>query len=776
MGGDHLMKRAKPYVVILMTILLLYFGWEISNYSYGTNDDLTTPNQSAEEGNNTDGIFGESGEDNLADFNLFPTDSDLQRVVENEGYILKADPKTGHFVVENKENGGVIKSFPNPDVWNTENTNETWQLHLRSPFTIKYVEFNERVDIVKEFNFFNRETNVEYEEIENGYKVTYEIPDIGFVIPIQVILEGNYVETKILTEAIIDEKEYPEGSTERNRKARLVSMRLFPFLGADSSDNEDGFIFLPDGSGVLLDFKEDRPSIADPYRERIYGNDLAFATNRTLSSRLPVRMPVFGIKSGDQAVLGVITEGDTYANIESAPSGTLTKYNWVTGEHLFRFQYFQPTNRRRTSGFFTYSEEMQGTERSIRYYMLDGDPDYVDLAAQYRQYLMDEKGLEKRKLVDDDIELNLNILGGGVKEGFILDSYLSLTTMDQAESIVEWLEALGIDNMSITYHGWQSGGYGTYGGYFPVARQLGGNSKMKSFVDFSHAKGYPVYLDASIYSYNNNGKGGFRSGRDGLQDLSSSVVNAELDPEGNTVLLSPYLMKETIFKDLNKVKDLGIDGYLFGEGIGSNLSTDYNERYLADRHEVKEIQREIFRKINAEFNEVRVASGNFYTLGDSSYMGMLDKGYSYDLFVDRVVPFAQITLHGMVDYSLDYANMSGNARESLLKGIEYGASPSFMVTASDPYKVLESEALSQYYSTNYTNWETQFEEQYGSYNDALSDVQDQFITNHRQLAGGVFETTYENGKRIIVNYNTYQYEEGDVVVEPQDYSIIEGEE
>ena len=35
----------------------------------------------------------------------------------------------------------------------------------------------------------------------------------------------------------------------------------------------------------------------------------------------------------------------------------------------------------------------------------------------------------------------------------------------------------------------------------------------------------------------------------------------------------------------------------------------------------------------------------------------------------------------------------------------------------------------------------------------LKDVQDQRIVDHRILADGVHQTTYANGKSIIVNYN-----------------------
>src|SRR5699024_6876032 len=161
-------------------------------------------------------------------------------------------------------------------------------------------------------------------------------------------------------------------------------------------------------------------------------------------------------------------------------------------------------------------------------------------------------------------------------------------------SIVQDLGSLGVDDMSITFHGWQRNGYGEFGGHFPVAKKLGGNKSMKEFTDFAHSKGYPVYLDGSSYTYNNTGKDGFRASRDGLRDLSSNVMRFR-KKQNDTVLVSPRFMEDVIYDDLSTAEKLGIDGYLFGEGIGSILPSDYNERYLAERHEVKDIQRDILQ-------------------------------------------------------------------------------------------------------------------------------------------------------------------------------------
>ncbi|MGO4271692.1 DUF5696 domain-containing protein, partial [Paenibacillus sp. TAF58] len=56
----------------------------------------------------------------------------------------------------------------------------------------------------------------------------------------------------------------------------------------------------------------------------------------------------------------------------------------------------------------------------------------------------------------------------------------------------------------------------------------------------------------------------------------------------------------------------------------------------------------------------------------------------------------------------------------------------------------------------------------------LGSVQDQFIANHKSLAPNVKETTYENGTRVIVNYNLEAYRSGDLDVPAQNFVVIQG--
>jgi hypothetical protein len=716
----------------------------------------------------------EQGENAHAAQPLPLPDSDgFVRIAESEHLILRADPASGHFIVTDKRSGEVWKSFPESGDGQGQNQ-EKWSANLESPLLFTYVEFNVRRDLAKESNLKDGGGVVtRFALIDQGFQVQYEIPKLGFVIPAEVKLGPDYVETRLVSDGLEDERDIPDdGGTGKDNAARLVSVRLFPFLGAHLSDETDGYLLLPDGPGALVEFRKDRSGTNNYYSERVYGADWAFSAHAAFSIRKPVRMPVFGIKAGNKAFIAVIHEGAEYANIIAAPSGTFSPYNWAAAEHQFRFMHYQYTNTRKTEGYVSYTREMTTADRSVRYYLLpDRNPGYVDMAQRYRDYLMEEVGMRPLPSGENKAALQLHLLGADRKRGFLRDTYLPLTTTGQAQEIVQELISVGIERMSVTYLGWQRKGYSSYGGSFPISRKLGGNDGMKELAGFLHAKGFPLFLDGSVYSFNNTRGDGFRRNRDGLRDQGASVVNYRSRLAENT-LVSPRFAAKVLEKDLRKAKELNVDGFTFGQAIGSLLNTDYNENYAASREEAAQIQQQMFRMTREALGQVQAADGNGYVLPYVSHIHDLPAEGSGDLFVDRQVPFAQIALHGLVTYSFDYANNSEDYETHFLRGIEYGAVPSFVVTYAPTQELFYTRSLGRFFSTYYKDWMQEMVSQYQRFNEALGDVQHHFITDHRALADGVYETVYGNGKRIVVNYTDQPYSGNGWTVPPRDFAVV----
>lgn len=683
-----------------------------------------------------------------------PNEASFTKVTENEFLILYLDETTGHFKVDDKRNGNVWRSYPEPEFWLDEGQGGIWRRHLRAPIMLQLIDLAGNKSQPRETNFIDEQGTIEnLELLPNGFRLTFDMPSKEVTFPIEVILDGDGVVTRIIDEGV------------KEGRLSLVWARLYPFFGAEHSAGQDGYLFIPDGSGALMYYKESHLNVNRVYREPIYGIDASFKLNDFDPSRLQAIMPVFGAKSGDKAFISVVEDGAEYAEIYASPSGVYSAYNWITAQQSYRSSYRQMTNVKKNQGFTTYNRDDRfHNDRSIRYILLDTEhSDYVGMAQRYRDYLMDNYGLEKIVPKSDKVPMTVNLIGAAVERGLITTNYLKQTTTSEAMQIVQRLYGLGVENMVVNYKGWQKKGYGVEGNLFPVDRRLGGNDGMKTFVDYANTLDIPVYLQAN-YLENTENSNGFRPRNHGLRDMGGYV-------KGDLVSLK-WMMDKVIDNDIKKYQELGVAGVTI-ERLGNWLNSDYNNKYGSDRVESRELQQEVLQRFNEAGLDVRGYRSNLYVLPFTSAIDNLNYDYSYDLFSDESVPFVQIALHGLISYTSQPVNERQQFDNNFLHDLELGAHPSFVFTHSDPEKLKYSMGL-HYYSPQFSDWEPLAIAEYQKYNEAFGDVQDQFIVNHRTLAPKVKETTYENGKRIIVNYDIIPYRSGSLVVDPLDYVIIKG--
>ncbi|WP_248927536.1 DUF5696 domain-containing protein [Paenibacillus hamazuiensis] len=692
-----------------------------------------------------------------------PKESEFKRIAETDTLRLSMDDKTGHFTVEDKRNGNVYRSFPNPEYWAQETISETWKKHLASPLMVQYVDFSKNILQAKETNFAAEGGQVkDVQTIPGGFKLVYDLPASGFTIPVQVKIEQDYIETKIIREGI------------KETKMGLVWIRLFPFFGAEYSAGQDGYMFIPDGAGALIRFKDNKLNVNKLYDESVFGQDNTFAG--LSNNRNQIVMPVFGMKTGAKGFLAVLHDGEEFANIVAAPSGVLSNYNWVAAQMNYRASFLQFSSRNAPDewGYVDYNrDQIFGSDRTVRYYILDGSKsDYVGMAQAYRGYLMKEKGAKPLAPKDPHLPLHVDIIGGDREKGAVSDRYLNLTTTEDAVRMVDSLRDKGIPHMSLTFKGWQEGGYSSLGRTFPVDSRIGGDKGMKAFIDKAHSYGFPVYLETE-YMLNNTGAGGFDTKFHAMVNLAGRnlMMNALYNNERVPVVSNKYAL-EMVNKDLNRYKEMGVDGLAFGM-IGRRLFSDYNTGFGAARDESRDVQERIMQRVKETLGGVQGRASNMYALPYAGHIQALAYDYSYDLFTDEVVPFVQIATHGLVSYTSEYANNRQEDVNDFLRDIEYGAEPSFIFTRAETKEFVNAYGI-RFYNTQFANWETFAAEQYKRYDEALGDVQGEFITGHRTLADGVKETTYAGGKRIIVNYGLTPYRSGDVTVDAQNFAIIRG--
>ncbi|GAA3401043.1 DUF5696 domain-containing protein [Paenibacillus hodogayensis] len=693
-----------------------------------------------------------------------PQEADFKTVAQSGQLELKLDAKTGHFNVVDKRNGNVWHSYPDPQQWLTEGQEGTWRNHLRSPVMLRYIDLTGKVTQPKETNLLEEQGKItDITNIDGGFKLTFEMPAKQFTIPIEVKLEGDSIVTKIIDSGV------KEGSLS------LIWIRLYPFFGAEHSEGQDGYLFVPDGSGALIPYSQNSTNVNRIYQEPVYGLDLSFKANDDPQSRNPITMPVFGAKSGDKGFLSIIEDGAELSDVVASPSGVFSGYNWITAQQNYRSTYKQVTNEAKGRFFTTYNktDRFKG-DRAVRYVLLDkAKANYVGMAERYRQYMIDKYKMQTIKPKNSTkLPMTVSIVGAEREKGLITDRYLKTTETSDAMKIVQRLYGLGIDNMVVNYMGWANGGYSDFGSPAPVDSRIGGTDGMKKFIQFADTLQIPVYLHTN-YTQNTSKIGGFNRRQNGLRDLGGTVLE-------NYVSLG--YMEKVIEEDIRYFQKLGAAGVTLGvdspsgsykSGLGRTVNSDYNSNYPLGREESRKKQQELLQKFKEASLDVRGTQSSSFAFPYVSAIDQLIDDYSYDSFSDTAIPFAQIALHGLVNYSSSYANNRQEYQKQFLRDLEYGSAPAFIFTYESAEEFKNADTL-HLYSPDFRDWESQAVQEYQRMNQALGDVQDKFIVNHRTLASEVKETTYSNGKRIIVNYGNSAYTAGGITVKPLDYLIVKG--
>jgi hypothetical protein len=130
------------------------------------------------------------------------------------------------------------------------------------------------------------------------------------------------------------------------------------------------------------------------------------------------------------------------------------------------------------------------------------------------------------------------------------------------------------------------------------------------------------------------------------------------------------------------------------------------------------------------------------------------------------VPFIGMVTHGSIDIAGTPINMSGDMNYDILKALENGANPYFIVAYQNSSRLKEDMVLAPMYSVNYQTWFPEMVRIYNLLNENLRDVRYSLMINHRFLEHNVVHVTYEGGVSFILNYNNHPVEALGRTIEP----------
>lgn len=550
----------------------------------------------------------------------------------------------------------------------------------------------------------------------------------------------------------------------------VESIDFLNYFGASQKAEKQDFIFVPDQSGAIIRIGASAKDEYEQRNYRVYGKDISMGSSLNTDSNGKVEyanalIPAFGMKAGKNAFVGAIISGDNISTITSHRYlETGTTFNRVGAS----FRITDVTYSGSDSGKTKYTGEAYTGEIEIDYRFLnDKNASYVGFASACREMLTRESALpnNRESLSDSNIPLSVNVQAA-VRKGSA-HSYKKLSTYEQVLDMLVLMKAKSINNISIRYKGVLDGA--NTQDLLSTARPI---SALGSEKDFEELKQYvttqkfDMYLDMSLFTYNGKSSPSKNSAKNMAGEAITYQVNNNYSyiagKTPNTLqAVALSNVEKNVFSFLNDSSNYQFDGFCINDA-GKLLYSDYSDDAHNRNNAVNILAPQLLMLSNN--HKIMVDTGNLYVLKNADYVTDIKSTTDYpesDIYVQ--VPFVEIILHGLVDYSLTAVNTSPDPKKAFMKAVEYGAIPSYewCCTKSD-----SENADAVYY---YENQLDNVAEDYKKSNEALGDLRSSKITDHKAYQEGVYGTHYNNSTVIYFNYTDKAVTVNSVKIEPNSF-------
>jgi hypothetical protein len=567
------------------------------------------------------------------------------------------------------------------------------------------------------------------------------------------------------------------------------------YAGTDKTKVQSGYTFFPDGSGSIFRFEKLSALTSTIIAGKIYGQDYAYQSIGGEHQEV-IRYPAFGIVANDivsksvkdeqtgtyvtkeveesRGYLAIIEEGDSMAEIYTNHAASLSKYNYME----MRF-YPRPKDTYNLKDAISVGKNASVTVVStrkyvgnykIRYIMLTDDAiavqkgitkyyetSWIGMATAFRDYLIDNGILKRLTSTDikEDIPLYIETFGTieTVKKvlSIPVNTMVPLTSFEDIMKMYDDLSADGITNVDFKLTGYANGGmYSTVPYKLKWESAVGGKSGFEDLVAYATEKGFGVYPDFNfVYERAALSQNNLTDGLTLSKHLAKSIDNRYAARREYSALYQTYtsVFAKSVENIISSAyyshfyKKLTSNYQKYGNSaisvstLGSDLSSDFDEDEPYNREDSKQFTIAAFEYLDENYDSVMTSGGNAYTWKYVDHILNVSLDSSRYVKSSNSVPFIGVVLHGSIQFSGSPLNMEGNIGYAMLRTIENGASPYFILSYQNTTLLKEDAYLSKYYSVRYDIWYDQLVSIYNELNSALRDVQTKLIIDHEFLVG-----------------------------------------
>ncbi len=612
-----------------------------------------------------------------------------------------------------------------------------------------------------------------YKPIENGVTIEYYFDLQEFMVPVDYVLCDDYVSISVDSTKI------------QENDLRITYVSIAPFLTSLPNDLEDAYLFVPSGSGAILesDSYNDQGILYNAY---MYGEDITKEERYATTIETAMRMPVYGYKNGSIGGFSIIDDGAETAILKTVCGNTAYKYSTVYPSFQLRsYTSHLATSFNNTRETNIFPEHMIEGKFAIRFYPLSGDAaNYSGMAAIYRDYLVKEFGMTK---TDEDKAMSINFIGGTqITKSFLGVPYKTIyatTTVDQANTIISEISD-SVDSLAVKFKGFGSTGVdiGQIGGGYDISGTIGSEAQMKKLVDANGEK-VDLYMDYDLVRFSSTG-GGFNYFKDAVMNSGSIKADqfvADKAIRKNIETLKYRLLRPICFSDavskaidnntkmkLNGVSAESMSTLSYSDYSSINTSVEYNSK-----HKFDDAVMNALKQVKDKEQKLMVSEANVYAAIAANIIENTpiasDNGYA---FIESV-PFYSMVFKGYVPMTTESINTSVTPKKSVLAAVESGIGLNYTLISQWDNSLINAQ-YPIFNTTVYSAVKDDMLSTYDELKDYYSSIKGAKIKSNTVIADGVHCTVFDNNITVYVNYTSKAVQTPAGEVAALDYIITGG--
>lgn len=584
----------------------------------------------------------------------------------------------------------------------------------------------------------------------------------AFLIPVEYTLHEDGISATILADKM----------TSDSSNYYLTNVQLLPYFGS-CGYTEEGWMLVPDGSGAIINLTEKG---AATYSQSIYGCDMAVESSVKATIMQNAGLPVFAMHDGEEAFFAEVTGGAAVATISAETFGNEIMQSHIYADfNVLAFDTSDMGALRNQAVFNLYAKEYVTEFPEVTYTLFrEKDVTYSDMANVYREQLIERGVLNERLEEKEQLPMYLDFTGYETTDesfmGISVEGKQVLSTVEEIQKALKELEKRGVSDYQVRLKAYAHGGvYNEVADGFEIVKQVGTKKELKNLAETLKEDGGMLYLENNISTVYQAG-GSFKKMTHAVRNLRKTVVEAfdydlvartKAEAEREFFLTSPAYFEsltEHYFTTLKKAyKDTELYGYSWSD-YGSKLYSDFHSATAYDRTQALYAAKEAMKKAAEQSAGTLTDGSNAYVLSEVSSVLNIPLRSSFLSCESYSVPFYQMVVHGYIDFAGAPLNTGGDMEGNYLASIESGANPyySFYTSKEEPLKKTQAGTL--IYPTYIGASYDKVEEQYQVFNEIFDSLRTQTIKSHERIADEVYVTTYEDGTKIVVNYNEKEAE------------------